>query len=54
MQCNLYRGRAFVAPPAPAAPTLRGKAREGTHGVRTNGVTAILFFLTEGLFGYSR
>ena len=27
--------------------------RRGTHGLSTNGVTANLVFLTEGLFGYS-
>ena len=29
--------------------------RKGTNGVSTNGVTAnVMFFLTEGPFGYSR
>ena len=32
----------------------REEPRKGTNGVSTNGVTANLYFLSGGLFGFSR
>ena len=43
-----------LARPVKVSPRTETPSRKGTNGVSTNGVTASLCFLTEGLFGYSR